>query len=105
MRGIASILSAASASEAAWAASDASTLLTTAVWRSARSAVRPPAAGAMKPDDSDTAVRFRRRDRGLLQIGDDAHQRQRFRRKRIAARRDRPAIGDDLAHFVEVLAP
>src|SRR5205085_2723900 len=35
-----------------------STLPTTAVWRSARSAVRPPAAGAMKPDDSDAAARF-----------------------------------------------
>src|ERR1700722_11048519 len=52
------MLSAASDSDAACAAIEVSTLPTTAVCRSARSEVRPPAAGAMKLDDSDVAARL-----------------------------------------------
>src|SRR6202030_4747236 len=52
------ILSAASERDCACAAIELSALSTTAVWRSARSDVRPPAEGAMKLDDSDVAARL-----------------------------------------------
>ena len=92
-------------SEAACAAIELSTLPTTAVCRSARSAVRPPAAGAMKPDDSDVAARFTAGATEVCcKIGDHAHQRQRLRREGVAARRDRPAVGNQLAHLREMLA-
>ncbi len=65
------------------------------------------AARHRRDEAGDEPVRralHRRRNRGLLQFGDHAHQAHRLLAEGVAARIDRAAIRDELAHLLEMLA-